>query len=319
MLSTRMKILVSIVLLSVPVMGQSAQNALPTDPGMYVEQAGTFTKIIGQTVEFKRTGSLLVSSVTLHIKSQKVNIQILGAHAQNIVSPRSAFYFVPAKQEAENGINAGDLILIRLEEKSTRRQFEIAANGLWRASSGITLTHQVQLLRAEVKTGVYSVAPATALPKGEYALYLRRGEGMAAYVYDFGVEENSSVVVTTAAASKTVQAAQAENLVSQGTQISSRGWFGVSTDLNQSARHDGVPVSGVCAGGPADQAGVQPGDTILSIANQYLYTVNDLSEAIKHLEPASRVPVRYQRRALIVDTYVIVGSHTNASDPQYPI
>jgi hypothetical protein len=35
------------------------------------------------------------------------------------------FYFVPPKQEAAAGVNAGDLILIRLEEKSQRRQFEI--------------------------------------------------------------------------------------------------------------------------------------------------------------------------------------------------
>ena len=106
---------------------QSMQNIPPTDPGMYVEEAGVFTKIIGQIVGFKRTGSKLVSSVTWHIKSQKVNIQLLGPHAQNVISSRPAFYFIPAKQEADTGVNAGDLVLIRLEEKSKRRQFEIAA------------------------------------------------------------------------------------------------------------------------------------------------------------------------------------------------
>jgi len=59
-------------------MAQSTQNILPTDPGTYVEEAGVFTKIIGQIVGFKRTGSKLVSGVTWHIKSEKVNIQLLG-------------------------------------------------------------------------------------------------------------------------------------------------------------------------------------------------------------------------------------------------
>ena len=299
-------------------MAQSTQNTLPTDPGMYVQEASTFTKIIGQIVEFKRSGSLLVSGVTAGIKSKKVNIQLLGPHAQNIISSRPAFYFIPAKHEADIGVNAGDLILIRLEEKSQRRQFEIAANGLWRSSSGITVTHQVQLLRSEVKTGVYAVAPATALHRGEYALYLSRGEGMAPYVYDFGVEENSSAIVATAAAPKEIQATPADNLVAQGSQFSSGGWLGVATDLNRSARHDGVPLSEVCAGGPADQAGIQPGDTILSIANRYLYTVDELWASIKQLEPASRVAVRYQRRAVIVDTYVIVGRQSG-SVSQYPL
>jgi S1-C subfamily serine protease len=142
---------------------------------------------------------------------------------------------------------------------------------------------------------------------------------MAPYVYDFGVEENSSAIVATAAAPKEVQATPADNLVAQGSQFSSGGWLGVATDLNRSARHDGVPLSEVCAGGPADQAGIQPGDTILSIANRYLYTVDQLWAAIKQLEPASRVAVRYQRRAVIVDTYVIVGQQSSASVSQYPL
>ena len=60
-------------------------------------------------------------------------------------------------------------------------------------------------MRSEVKTGVYRVAPAVALRKGEYALYLARGVGMAPYVYDFGVEENSSAVVATASEPKAAQ------------------------------------------------------------------------------------------------------------------
>jgi len=315
MLSVRTKSVIGLVMLATITMAQSTQG-LPVDPGMYVEEAGTFTKIIGQIVQFKRTGSLLVSGVTLRIKSQKVNIQILGAHAQNIVSSRPAFYFVPAKQEADTGVNAGDLILMRLEEKSQRRQFEIAASGIWRSSAGITLTHQIQLLRTEVKPGVYRVAPVTALRKGEYALYLARGEGMAPYVYDFGVEENPPAVVATSSATKPVLAPAAESLVAQATQSSSAGWLGIASDLNRNARHDGVPLSAVCAGGPADQVGIQPGDTILSLANRFLYTVDELSAAIRQLDPNSRVAVRYQRRALIIDTYVIAGRQPDATVSQ---
>jgi hypothetical protein len=178
-----------VVVLAGVSLGQTAQTALPTDPGMYFEVAGGLTKIIGQIAEFKRSGSALVSHATVGIKSQKENIQLLGPHAETVVSSRPVFFFVPAKQEADAGVNAGDLILIRLEEKSERRQFEIAAHGAWRSSSGISLTHQVQLFRSEVKSGIYKIVPATALSRGEYALYLSRGEGMAAYVYDFSAQD----------------------------------------------------------------------------------------------------------------------------------
>ena len=95
---------------------------------------------INVIAEFKRSGSALVSHATAGIKAQKENIQLLGAHAQSVVSSQPVFYFIPAKQEADGGVNAGDLILSRLEEKSERRQFEIAAHGAWRSGSGISLT-----------------------------------------------------------------------------------------------------------------------------------------------------------------------------------
>src|SRR5438874_9281825 len=108
---------IGIVMFASSALGQSTQVALPSDPGMYIEEAGSFTKIIGQIAEFKRSGSLLVSNTTLGMKSAKVNIQLLGPRAQTTVSPQPVFYFLPAKQEADAGVNAGDLILIRLEEK----------------------------------------------------------------------------------------------------------------------------------------------------------------------------------------------------------
>lgn len=178
--------------LTVQVAGQSNVGVLPDNgtsgPGMYVEVRGSFTKILGQIVDFKRSGSMLASDLTLHIKTTKENVQLLGPHAQTVTGSNPEFYFTPAKQEADAGVNAGDLILVRLEEKKERRQFEIGAQGAWRASKGISLTHQVQLNRTEVKSGTYKIMPAVALEKGEYGLYLSRGEGMAPYIYDFSVQ-----------------------------------------------------------------------------------------------------------------------------------
>jgi len=172
-------------------LAQSTQPGIPTEPGMYLVTAGKVTDIIGQTINFKRSGSLLVSGVTAGIKTRKENVQLLGPHAQTVSDERPVFYFIPAKQEADAGVNAGDILLILLEEKPERRQFEVGAQGLWRASSGISITHQIQLLRSEEKPNVYKIAPANALGKGEYALYLTRGEGLSPYVYDFSVPKVS--------------------------------------------------------------------------------------------------------------------------------
>lgn len=190
-----------ITMLAVAALAQAPQAAIsdagsgsiPSEPGMYVQTAGGFNKILGQIVAFTRSGSLLVSKLTVGIKTTKQNVQLLGPHAQTVVDSKPMFCFIPPKQEAEAGVNAGDLVLVRLEEKTERRQFEIGAVGVARASSGISITHQIQLFRAEVKPGAYTITPAGALGKGEYALYLSRGEGMQAYVYDFSVDRRTDL------------------------------------------------------------------------------------------------------------------------------
>ena len=292
-------------------------SSFSSDPGMYVDAgAGEPIRIIGQIAEFKRSGSLLVNDVTLGIKSRKENIQLLGPHAQIIVSSQPIFYFAPAKQEAEAGVTAGDLILIRLEEKPERRQFEVGARGLARASQGITLTHQIQLYRSEVKPGVYKLFVANPLAKGEYALYLSRGEGMAAYVYDFGVEENSpnakssphSSESQSSVSNPTSTSREETNTVFPGPQLARRPSIGVSAEGNPNTRHDGVVLTTVTTGGPADEAGIRVGDVMLAINGHYLYTIEDLKEQVKTLVPGNRVIVRYQRRSNIVDSALIVGS-----------
>jgi hypothetical protein len=280
---------------------------------MYVQAPGSFAKVIGQIAEFKRSGSLFASGATAGIKSRKENIQLLGPHAQTVVSSQPVFYFIPAKQEADAGVNAGDLILITLEEKSERRQFEIAAHGVWRSSSGISLTHQVQLLRSEVKTGVYRIVPAMALSRGEYALYLSRGEGMAPYVYDFGVQDTLAVgmvVGTNASVPEVHNIADAgikPNTVAANPQIFKEASIGAFSDVNPNVRRDGITLTSVTSGGPADQAGIKAGDVILAIGDRYLFTVEELKEEVSHHQPGTRIQVRYRRRSAMDEASVVVG------------
>ncbi len=286
--------------------GQTLVVAYPAEPGMYVEASGGLTKFIGQIAEFKRSGSLLVSDLTIRIKTSKVNIQLLGPHAQNVVSAQPVFYFMPAKQEAEAGVNAGDLILIRLEEKPKRRQFEIAARGQWRSSSGISLTHQIQLLREEASPGVYRIMPAAELGQGEYALYLARGEGMAAYVYDFGVQPMHSAspaatVLPSPRAPAIRAAVDTPKPVSAPTNTESPTQASIGTffEGNPNVRHDGVAITAVTTDGPADRAGIKAGDVILAINDHYLFTIGELTDQVSHLQPGTTITVRYRRRAMI--------------------
>jgi hypothetical protein len=80
-----------------PVISDAASGSIPSEPGMYVQTTGGFTKILGQIVAFQRTGSLLVSTATLGIKTRKRNVQLLGPHSQTVVGGKPVFYFIPPK------------------------------------------------------------------------------------------------------------------------------------------------------------------------------------------------------------------------------
>ncbi len=78
-----------------------------------------------------------------------------------------------------------------------------------------------------------------------------------------------------------------------------RGWLGLagqditpklaaSFDLKEAA---GVLISGVLDGGPADQAGIKPGDIILRINDQGPQKANEILNYIATLTPGSRVKV----------------------------
>ena len=292
------------------------QTALPppSEHGMFVEEPGRLKKIIGQIAEFKRSGSLLVNDLTLGIKTRKVNIQLLGPTAQTVVPAQPVFYFVPAKQEQAVGVNAGDLILVRLEEKPNRRQFEIAASGVWRFSSGITLTHQIQILRDEVEPDVYRIMPGVELSKGEYALFLARGEGMAPYVYDFSVQPARPIGVKeedqrpTLAATRVREPDDRKPIPTAVPEVLGKATMGVFAEGNVNVRHDGVILTAVTPGGPADQVGIRAGDTILAISDHYLFTIAEFREAVSRLSPGTKVVVRYRRYSTINDVSLTVGA-----------
>jgi hypothetical protein len=306
----------------------SATVALPSEPGMYVSTGNGFMKIIGQIAEFTRTGSRLVSHATIGIKSAKTNIQLPGPHAQTIVSPEPMFYFVPPKQEAAAGVNAGDLILIRLEEKSQRRQFEIGAAGLFRASSGISLTHQIQILRSEAAPGIYAITPAIELTKGEYALYLARGEGMAAYVYDFGVRGASAVRAlqmsrpdsaiafskpalhqTATSSNETVdgggvreQEKTPDSTVSDqekpaaarpNSEYVHGAVLGVTVADWEQGGFKGVEVLEVANESSGYMAGLRKGNVITHVNGAHINSAEDLDGILSRLEPGSKISIGY--------------------------
>jgi len=160
--------------------------ALPSEPGLYLLAGQEWTKLPGQPVTFEQTGSKLASG--LNIKAKHNNVQIPGAQAHTLTGSQPVFAFIPSQRETPNGMTADDLLLISLDVHGEQRQIDIAAGGAARSGWGVSIPNQLQADRSEPSFGVYEVTPANPLKPGEYAVYLQRGEGLPALLYDFSVQ-----------------------------------------------------------------------------------------------------------------------------------
>jgi hypothetical protein len=169
-----------------PPVPSKATPALPSEPGLYLLAGQEQTKIVGHPVTFERTGSKLASG--LNVKAQRSNVQIPGAHAQTLTGSQPVFTFVPSLQQTPNGMSADDLLLISLEVNGDRRQIDIAGGGAGRSGWGVSIPHQLQVVRSEPSFGRYELTPADPLKPGEYAVYLQRGDDLPAVLYDFSVQ-----------------------------------------------------------------------------------------------------------------------------------
>ena len=156
--------------------------------GLYYQQPDKLVPIEGQVVSFSRTGSLLSSTVTFGIRSKKANVQILGHTSGHVTGREPVFFYRTAAGTEAAGGSAGDLVLLKMTSKGDRRQFEMGAVGDARASSGISIRAQIQVVRKQAEADLYRLSPAQKLEPGEYAFYLFRGYNLPGFLYDFTVE-----------------------------------------------------------------------------------------------------------------------------------
>ena len=94
-----------------------------------------------------------------------------------------------------------------------------------------------------------------------------------------------------------------------------RGWIGVepqniSPELSSSFRltnKHGILIAGVLEGGPADRAGMRPGDVLIGINNESIKDVRDLLNKIAQTEPGHVLKFEVVRKSEALDMQLQVG------------
>ncbi|HUJ88428.1 MAG TPA: Do family serine endopeptidase [Burkholderiales bacterium] len=104
-----------------------------------------------------------------------------------------------------------------------------------------------------------------------------------------------------------------EQIVQTGTVT--RGWIGVEVrsitqDIGDSLTPDeskGVLIAGVLRGGPADKAGVKPGDVLLAVGDKQVSGTPNMLNVVAALAPGSRSSLKLRRGAKDLVLQVVVG------------
>jgi serine protease DegQ len=104
-----------------------------------------------------------------------------------------------------------------------------------------------------------------------------------------------------------------ESIIKHGQVV--RGWIGVeSQDITPElaasfglGRSSGAIIAGVVRGGPADRAGMLPGDILLAVGGKSVASTREMLNLIAQLEPGEKAPLRILRKNREATLDVTVG------------
>jgi hypothetical protein len=176
-------------------------NLPPPEVGVYWKDGANFVLIQGRALDQTKVGGRAGSYFTDGMRNQHWDAYVDGPHSSNVVKDRRpAFYlYVP------DGSDALDYVLIIMNKKSDRREFQIGSfGGVTGGKSGVKKDKVIDFQATHVGIRTYRIALPQDLKPGEYAFFMgtgtsatmsgahggnRSGGAASGRLYDFSIPE----------------------------------------------------------------------------------------------------------------------------------
>jgi hypothetical protein len=147
-------------------------NLPPPEVGVYWKDGATFIFIEGQAVSRTKAGGRAASFATYGMRGQHWDATLTGPTSNNrLKDRRPLFYFyVP------EGTSAADFVLIKLQKKGDRREFQVGSfGGVGGGKAGVKRDIEVAFTSEHVGIRVYKITLDVDLKPGEYAFFMGTG------------------------------------------------------------------------------------------------------------------------------------------------
>jgi hypothetical protein len=177
-------------------------NLPPPEVGVYWKNANAFQRIEGQAISQTKVGGKAGSMFTYGMRNEHWDAFLNGPQSKNIIQDRSPVFYI----YVPDGGSASDFVLISLEKKGDRREFQIGSfGGLTGGKSGVKRDKEVAFTAEHAGIRTYKLKLDASMKPGEYAFFMgtgqqstmagggtggaRSGGAAAGRVYDFRIPD----------------------------------------------------------------------------------------------------------------------------------
>lgn len=151
-------------------------NLPPREVGVFWKDGANWVLIDGQGVSQAKLGGRWGSFATFGIKAKHWNGFVNGKTSRNIVRENRPVFYIYVLE----GMSAADYVLIKLDRKGDKRQFEIGSiGGVVGGKSGVRTDKMRPFSYERVASRTYRVTLDEDLPAGEWGFFMGTGQGMA--------------------------------------------------------------------------------------------------------------------------------------------
>jgi hypothetical protein len=177
-------------------------NLPPPEVGVYWKNGNAFVLVEGQAVSQAKVGGKAGSMFSYGLRNEHWDAYLNGPESKNVINDRQPVFYL----YVPDGTSASDFVLISLEKKGDRREFQIGSfGGITGGKSGVKRDKEVTFTAEHAGIRTYKIKLDAAMKPGEYAFFMgtgqsstmaggqtggaRSGGAAAGRVYDFRIPD----------------------------------------------------------------------------------------------------------------------------------